>query len=182
MDRYELTLILSARDIDPNSIPDRIIATGLEGASSTTANGAIVLTIARQMPSLSTMIIAAVDDVFLLGSRVESLEPHYLVGASEIASRLGISAAAITHRQQRGGAPAFPPPVCRVQADRPLYDWFEIASWAYRLGKLDWVAVRHATIMREANLLVALYRNSPAKLAAKLRRCLPALEAGLDVR
>jgi hypothetical protein len=182
MNLYELGLILSAQDIDPNSIPDRIIGTGLEGASSTTANGAILLTIARRMPNFSTMIIATVEDVLLLGARVESLEPHYLVGAKEIASRLGITAAAITHRQQRGGASAFPPPVCRVLADRPLYDWFEIASWAYQRGKLDWVAVRHAIIMREANLLVALYRNSPAELAAKLRRSLPALEAGLDVR
>lgn len=180
MKLYEITLSVSDASADLASLTQWMVQSGIADPKAKCVNGAVLLLYTRTLASLSQAIISAAEEAIAVGLRLESLEPSYLVHASEAAARLGITSAAITKHQKRGVAPQFPAPVCHISGDRPLYDWLDVATWAYRRGKLEWKHVRDASVWREASLLIAMYRSSPRKLVSELKRVLPKLEGGCD--
>lgn len=62
------------------------------------------------------------------------MDPKDLVGAREIADRLGIRSASVVHDWRRRH-PEFPAPVARLGAGN-IWLWSEVAAWARRTGRL----------------------------------------------
>lgn len=63
------------------------------------------------------------------------IDPSQLVGAAEIAERLGAARPQVVHTW-RQRYPDFPKPVAELR-QALIWDWTEVRSWAVRTGRLE---------------------------------------------
>ena len=107
---------------------------------------------------------------------MDRLEPDPLVNLSDMASRTGMTRAAMSQYSKGQRSRDFPAPVARVTSDSPLWDWATVAKWLFHHGKLTREAAVEAEAMRVAN--EAIEAREP-KLRETLARRLKRYEASL---
>lgn len=167
MKTYEFTVIASGLDPAAEDFETRFYDAGCDDATVAFQKGHIILDFAREARSISTAIASAVQNVQAAGAKVDRIEPDPLVSLSDIASRTGMSRAAMTQYAKGQRSRGFPAPVARVTSDSPLWDWATVAHWLFEHEKLTEDDVLEAAIVKEANQ--ALARNED--VSECLKRC-----------
>jgi predicted DNA-binding transcriptional regulator AlpA len=104
-------------------------------------------------------------------------QPDSLVSLADIATRTGLSRAAITQYSKGQRSADFPSPVARVTSETSLYDWSQVATWLYQHEKLSRDQAIEATAVKVANEVLGA--NRP-KLRDTLRKRLKSYEATLE--
>lgn len=155
MKTFDFTIVASGLDPAADDFEQRFYDAGCDDALIAFQKGHILVDFTRQAESLAAAIASAVGDVRRAGATVDRIEPDPLVSLSDIAARSGLSRAAVSlyFKGERGRG--FPPPVARVTADSPLWDWATVARWLHDHDRLDRDAVIEAETVREANRTLA---------------------------
>jgi predicted DNA-binding transcriptional regulator AlpA len=163
---HEFTIVASGLDPEADDFEDRFYEAGCDDATLSFQKGVTLLEFARAAPSFATALISAIADVQRAGAKVERVEPDYLVSLSDIASRTGLSRAAISLYGKGERGEDFPTPVARVTSESPLWDWVDVAQWMLRQGRLTGSDVLQARLVKEANL--AAESGQPGQLLKRL--------------
>lgn len=151
MKSHNLTIIASGLDADTLDYADRFFEAGCDDATISLQKGLFVLEFDRDAESFEDALISAIRDVKRTLAVIERIEPDYLVSASDIASRVGLTRAAVSLYATGRRGDGFPAPVARITTDSPLWDWAEVATWLGHKEKLSMDAVAQAVVIRDAN-------------------------------
>ena len=151
MKSHILTIIASGMDVGSLESIDRFFEAGCDDATVSVQKGLFVVEFDRESDSFEHAVIGAIQDVKRAGAVVERVEPDYLVNASDIASRAGMTRAAVSLYASGKRGEGFPAPVARVTTDSPLWDWVEVAEWLAQEKKLSEEAVKEAFVLRGVN-------------------------------
>ena len=176
MKTYEFSIIASGLDPQEDDFEARFYDAGCDDATIAFQKGRIIVDFSREANSVDAAIVSAVECVVAAGAHVDRLEPDPLVNLSDMASRTGMTRAAMSQYSKGQRSRDFPAPVARVTSDSPLWDWATVAKWLFRHGKLTREAAVEAEAMRVAN--EAIEAREP-KLRETLARRLKRYEASL---
>jgi hypothetical protein len=156
MREYAFTIIASGLDPEADDFEDRFFEAGCSDASISYQKGLIIVEFTRAAKNFSHAVTSALADVQKAGAAVERFEPDYLVSLSEIASRSGLSKAAISLYGKGERGEGFPSPVARVTSEHPLWDWVEVSRWLQKQNRLSADIVLEARILRDANYITKM--------------------------
>ena len=151
MKNYEFSIIASGLDPEAADFESRFYDAGCDDATVSFQKGHIIVDFARDAETMDIAISSAIDAVTVVGAKVDRVEPDPLVSLSEIASRTGMSRAAMTQYSKGQRGKNFPVPVVKVTSDSPLWDWATVADWLFQNNKLTKDDVLEAQALREVN-------------------------------
>lgn len=151
MKSYSLTIIASGLDSNNLEYADRFFEAGCDDSTISLQKGLFVLEFDRLAEGFEAALITAIRDVKRAGATIERIEPDHLVSASEIASRSGITRAAVSLFAAGKRGDGFPAPIARVTTDSPLWDWAEVAQWMEQKKELSKEVVEEAFVIRDMN-------------------------------
>jgi predicted DNA-binding transcriptional regulator AlpA len=177
MKTFEFSIIASGLDPEAEDFADRFFNAGCDDATLSFQKGHIILDFAREADSIDAAIVSAVECVAAAGANVDRVEPDPLVSLSDIASRTGMSRAAMTQYSKGQRGKNFPSPVARVTSDSPLWDWASVAKWLFQNEKISRDTAIEAEIVRAAN--AAIESHEP-KLREALQGRLRSYEKELE--
>ena len=153
MKTYEFTIVATSSGNDIIDFSERLFEAGCDDATVSLQKGAAIIEFDRESRSFYHALKSALRDVEATGATALTIEPDHLVSLSDIASRIGITRAAVsnyaTGKRDDGD---FPIPVVRVTTDTPLWDWVDVARWFFRRGRLPLTQIVHARIVRYENI------------------------------
>lgn len=155
MKTYEFAIIASGLDHTAEDFEARFYDGGCDDALVSFQKGHIIVDFAREAESADAAIASALENVIALGATVERVEPDPLVSLADIASRTGMSRAAMTHYSKGERGRDFPAPVAKVTSDSPLWNWAVVARWLFRHNRLSREAAIEADAVKEANDAIA---------------------------
>jgi predicted DNA-binding transcriptional regulator AlpA len=177
MKTFEFSIIASGLDPEAEDFADRFFNAGCDDATLSFQKGCIILDFARDAESIDAAIVSAVECVAAAGANVDRIEPDPLVSLSDIASRTGMSRAAMTQYSKGQRGKNFPSPVAKVTSDSPLWDWASVAKWLFENEKISRDVAIEAEIVRAAN--AAIESHEP-KLRESLQDSLRSYEKSLQ--
>jgi predicted transcriptional regulator len=171
---FSLSIIASGLDVNAADSFERLFEAGCDDATISVQKGLFVIDFDRDANSFKEALVSAIHDVKRAGARIDRIEPDYLVNASDIASRMGATRAAVSLYASGKRGRCFPAPVARVTTDSPLWDWVEVSEWLVQEKKLSQEAVEEAHLIREMNRVIARSHmqlsEADRKLEAELAR------------
>lgn len=173
---FEFTIVASGLDPTTEDFEARFYDAGCDDATISFQRGRILVDFAREADSVVTALSSAAEGVVSAGATIDRIEPDPLVSLSDIASRAGITRAAVTQYAKGQRGRDFPPPVARVTADGSLWDWAGVAQWLFRNERLTRSAVIEAEAVRQANAALAAGRQ---RFGDDLRRRVDEVERSL---
>jgi len=153
MKTHEFAIVASGLDPEAEDFEDRFFEAGCDDATISFQKGVILLDFAREAQTFSKALISAIEDVQRAGAKIERVEPDYLVSLSDIATRSGLSRAAISLYCKGERGKGFPAPVARVTSESPLWDWVDVSRWMHTNDRLPASDVLQARMVKEANLV-----------------------------
>lgn len=174
MKNYEFSIIASGLDPEAADFELRFYEAGCDDATISFQKGHIILDFARDSETMEIAISSAVDAVIAVGAKVDRVEPDPLVSLSEIASRTGMSRAAMTQYSKGQRSKNFPAPVVKVTSDSPLWDWATVALWLFRNNKLTRDAVIEAQTVKVANRAI---ESGERHIHARVKQCVDSYAA-----
>lgn len=151
MKTYEFSIVASGLDPNAEDFEARFYDAGCDDATISFQKGHIIVDFARDAESVREAISSAAENVRAAGATIDRIEPDPLVSLAEIASRTGMSRAAMTQYAKGQRGKGFPAPVARVTSDSPLWEWSVVAHWLFKHSKLSRSAVVEAEAFRDAN-------------------------------
>jgi transcriptional regulator with XRE-family HTH domain len=157
MKNFEFTIVATRPD-GVKEFSEKLFEAGCDDATISHQKGLMILDFDREAKNFSHALLSALDNVTATGADALPVEPDPLVSLSDIASRAGITRAAVSNYANgtRGKAfPTFPAPVVRVTTDTPLWDWVDVARWLFRQGKLSLTELVQARIVRAENIKIS---------------------------
>lgn len=176
MKTYEFSIIATGLDPQAEDFESRFYDAGIDDATVSFQKGHIIVDFARAAESIDAAIISAMDAVASTGATINRIEPDPLVSLSEIASRTGMSRAAMTQYSKGQRGKGFPAPAVKITSDSPLWDWSIVAQWFYENDKLTRADVIEARILKKANEAIECHEP---RLKEKLRNCVYEFEHAL---
>lgn len=129
---HDFTLVLTGITELTTEVEDALFKAGCDDATLSIRSGRAFLTFSRSALTLKDAVLSAIQDVRKagVGADVLRLDICDLVTQADIARRIGRSRQLvhqfITAKRGPGG---FPPPVCFIVDDSPLWLWCEVAHW-----------------------------------------------------
>lgn len=177
MKTFEFSIIASGLDPEAEGFADRFYEAGCDDATISFQKGHIILDFAREADAVDAAICSAVECVEKAGAHVDRIEPDPLVSLADIASRTGLTRAAVTQYAKGQRSADFPSPVARVTSETSLYDWSQVATWMYQHEKLSREQAVQAAAVKAVNDAIS---TSSAGLRETLHGRLEAYEAELD--
>ncbi len=154
MKTFEFSIIASGLDPEAEDFADRFFNAGCDDATISFQKGHIILDFAREADCIDEAISSAVECVERAGVTVDRVEPDPLVSLSDIATRTGLSRAAITNYSKGERAENFPSPVARVTSKTSLYDCASVATWHFQHKQLSREEAIKAEIVKVANEVI----------------------------
>jgi hypothetical protein len=151
MTTYEFSVIASGLDPQADDFEARFYDAGCTDATVSFQKGHIIVDFAREANSVEEAICSAVEGVQRAGAHVDRIEPDPLVSLSDIASRTGLTRAAITLYSKGQRGENFPAPIARVTSEMSLYDWAQVATWLFQHEKLSREQAIEAEAVKIAN-------------------------------
>lgn len=147
---FDFTFVV---DADPHSedFEDRFIAAGCDDATFVLLRGAAAISFDREAQGYKEAVFSAYKQILSTGSSVLRFEPDFLVSASEIAERSGLSRAAVSLFIKGERRDGFPAPYARINSSSPLWDWVPVSEWLVKNKGLPEEAHREAVISRIIN-------------------------------
>lgn len=155
MKTFEFSIIASGLDHNAEDFEARFYDGGCDDALVSFQKGHIILDFARDADTVEEAVISAIEDVLKVGARIDRIEPDPLVSLADIASRTGLTRAAMTNYSKGSRGQGFPAPVARITSDSPLWDWAAVALWLYKNRRLEKAAAVQAEAVRQANNVIA---------------------------
>src|SRR5688572_7254709 len=137
MNKFEFSVIASGLDPNADDFESRFYGAGCDDATISFQKGHIIVDFAREAVSIDVAISTAVENVLTAGATVDRVEPDPLVSLSDIASRTGLTRAALSLYWKGERRADFPAPAAKITSDSPLWDWSEVADWLYRHEKIS---------------------------------------------
>lgn len=177
MKTYEFSIIASGLDPEAKDFEKRFYDAGCDDATISFQKGHIIVDFAREADSIDAAICSAMECVEVAGAQVDRVEPDPLVSLSDIASRTGLTRAAITQYSKGQRGEDFPVPVARVTSETSLYDWAEVATWLFRHEKLSRDEAIEAEAVKVANEAICTHEF---KLRDKMQERLNSYEKELE--
>jgi hypothetical protein len=152
---YDFTLVLTGITELTPEVENALFEAGCDDATLSRRFGRQYLTFSRNAPTLKEAILSAIHDV--RRSEVLRVDSCDLVNQSEIARRIGRSRQ-LVHQYLSGerGPGGFPPPVCHISDDAPLWMWCEVAYWLWQNDMMKEEALREARLVAVINDLLDL--------------------------
>ena len=159
---YEFTFVV---DSDPHdeSFEDRFIEAGCDDATFMLLRGSAAICFNRDADAYKEAVFSAYKQVISTGAQILRFEPDFLVSASDIAERCGVTRAAVslfTKGERRDG---FPKPHVRINSPSPLWDWVEVSQWLVQHKGLPPETHREAVISRIINAGAQINQIDPAR-------------------
>lgn len=136
MKTFEFSIIASGLNPSADDFESRFYNAGCDDATISFQKGHIIVDFEREAESIDAAISSAVEAVISAGAKVDRVEPDPLVSLSEIATRIGMTRAAISQYSKGLRCQDFPAPVARVTSESPLWDWYGVAQWLFRNHKV----------------------------------------------
>jgi transcriptional regulator with XRE-family HTH domain len=177
MKTFEFSVIASGLDPEAEDFAERFFNAGCDDATISFQKGHVILDFAREADSIDSAICSAIECVNAAGAQVDRVEPDPLVSLSDIASRTGLTRAAITQYSKGQRGTDFPAPIARVTSETSLYDWAEVATWLFRHEKLSREDAIEAEAVKVANEAI---RANESKLRDKMQARLKDYEKELE--
>lgn len=158
MQTYDFTFVV---DADPHAedFEDRFIEAGCDDATFVLRRGAAALCFDRTADSYKEAVLSAYNDIRNAGADIIRFEPDFLVTATEIAERSGLSKQAISLFDKGERQDSFPRPTAKFSAKSPLWDWVEVSQWLCEHGKVDKEVYYEALVSRAVNLVAEFERK-----------------------
>jgi hypothetical protein len=150
MKTYDFTFVVDA-DPHADDFEDRFVEAGCDDATFLLMRGAAAISFDRTAESYKEAVFSAFKQIKAAGAQVLRFEPDFLVSATEIAERSGLSKAAIGLFGNGSRREGFPAPQVRLTAKSPLWDWVEVSHWLMQNGKVDESVYREALVSRIIN-------------------------------
>jgi predicted DNA-binding transcriptional regulator AlpA len=166
MKTYEFSIIASGLDPTAEDFESRFFNAGCDDATVSFQKGRIIVDFARDGASLAEAIASAVTAVTRAGAKIDRIEPDPLVNLSEMASRAGMTRAAMSNYYNGKRSEDFPGPIAKVTSASPLWDWSKVARWMFEHKKLGREVAVAAETVRKANEAVL---NGHTDIAAELK-------------
>lgn len=151
MATFEFTIIATGLDPEADDFESRFYDGACNDASVSFQSGHILLDFAREATSITEAIVTAVADATAAGATVERVEPDPLVSLSDMASRSGMSRAAMTNYYKGHRQEGFPAPKARITTASPLWDWADVAEWLFKHGRISKEEALEAGVVSAAN-------------------------------
>jgi predicted DNA-binding transcriptional regulator AlpA len=177
MKTFEFSIIASGLDPEAEDFADRFFNAGCDDATISFQKGHIIVDFAREANSVTEAIVSAVECVKAAGAAVDRVEPDSLVSLAEIASRTGMSRAAMTQYSKGQRGKNFPAPMARVTSESPLWDWSVVAKWLFQHEKISRDAALEAAAVSAANAAIESHQS---KLREAMRDSLQSYEKDLE--
>jgi len=158
-------------------VEDALYEAGCDDATLSLRFGRVYLTFSRSADSLKDAILSAIADVHKakIGADVLRVDECNLVTQAEIARNSGRSRQHI-HQYIRGvrGPGNFPPPVCALGENSPLWYWCEVAYWLAENNLIKQETLRDAEELDVINSVLEMKHNREKKpdLTAEVMRLL----------
>lgn len=138
MNTYHFTIIVRDANAHDDNLDDVLFGCGCDDALLCRMDNVVYLEFDRTAENATTAIATAFDDLHQAGFHDLILQEHGVSSLSEIAKRLGVSRATMSHyANDKRGMGNFPKPVAGVLSGSALYLWREVAEWLYKQGKLS---------------------------------------------
>jgi predicted transcriptional regulator len=151
MKNHSLTIIASGLDTGNLDYADRFFEAGYDDSTISSQKVLFVLEFDREAETFEDALITAIRDVKKAGATVERIEPDHLVSAADIATRTGVTLAAVSLYTSGKRGDGFPSPIARVTTDSPLWDWPQVAAWLVKHDKISSEQVEEAFAIRDMN-------------------------------
>ena len=119
METYEFTIIASGVDPFDANFDDKFFEAGCDDATISVQKGAIILEFNRESKTFSHALWSAIRDVEKAGAIITHVEPDHLVSLTDIATRSGLTKAAISNYANGDRGKDFPAPSARVMTLPP---------------------------------------------------------------
>jgi hypothetical protein len=156
---HDFALILSGITRLTRKAENALFEAGCDDATLSVRFGRVFMTFSRTAPSLKDAILGAIRDVRKAGIGADVLRVDLcdLVTQADIARRIGRSRQ-LVHQYIVGerGPGGFPPPVCHVSDDSPLWTWCEVAHWLWQNDMVKEDAARDAQHVAVINNVLEL--------------------------
>lgn len=177
MKKYEFSIVASGLDPQADDFERRFYDAGCDDATISFQKGHIIVDFAREADSVDSAICSAIECVEAAGAKVDRVEPDPLVSLADIASRTGLTRAAVTQYSKGQRGTHFPAPVARVTAETSLYDWAEVATWLFQNEKLSREQAIEAEAVKVANQAICTHES---KIRDKMQERLKDYERELE--
>jgi predicted transcriptional regulator len=151
MTTFSFTFVVDGIDPYDDAMEDRFFEAGCDDATIALMHNAIALCFSREAPNYIAAVVSAYQNILDAGASVVRFEPDFLVSASEIAKRAGLSRAAVSLYEKGERASNFPKPVARIMTSSPLWDWVCVARWLVEHNKISADHYINAQVSRIAN-------------------------------
>ncbi len=129
---YDFALVLSGVSELTAEVEDSLYKAGCNDATLSMSYGRLWMEFSRKATTLKDAILSAIRDVHKAGINADVLQVDEcnLVTQSEIARRIERSRQQV-HQYITGqrGPGAFPPPVCHLREETPLWQWCAVSFW-----------------------------------------------------
>lgn len=130
---YEFTLLLYGISDLTEEVENALFEAGCSDATLSIQYGACCLEFCRESSSLLEAIMSAISNIHLAklkGVYVLQVDECNLVTQAEIARRIDRSRQTISYYiSGKRGPGGFPPPVCHITDESPLWRWCEVSYW-----------------------------------------------------
>jgi len=150
MTTYDFTFVVDA-DPHADDFEDRFIEAGCDDATFILMRGSAAISFDREAGSYKDAVSSALKQIKSAGSEVLRFEPDFLVSASDIAARTGLTRAAIGHFGKGDRRDGYPAPHSRLSSNSPLWDWVSVSAWLVEQGKVAEEVHQEAMVSRIIN-------------------------------
>ena len=154
IEAFSFVLVTRAADEKSAAAAASYLKTNCAEISIVPKHGFVAVEFRGETRSLTRALVTAIRHVRAAGLKVERIEPDYLVSLSDIAVRLNVSRAAISHYRAGNRGHNFPMPVARISTNSPLWDWVDVMRWRYRTKGVTVQHIVHAKVLRDANRII----------------------------
>ena len=156
---YAFTLVLTGiKEVTPE-IADSLLQSACDDATIAIRSGRPFITFSRRAASLKDAIIRAIEDVRNANVGADVLRVDYcnLVTQADIARKIGRTRQ-LVHQYMSGerGPGGFPPPVCGIVDEAPLWRWCEVVYWLRQNNMVREEMLRDAEEIETINMVLDL--------------------------
>lgn len=171
MNTYSFTFVVGDANAHSDDLEDRFFDAGCDDATLVLMHGAIAVCFDREADTYKDAVFSAYENVQSTDSKILRFEPDYLVSATEIAARSGLSKAAVSLYEKGERGVNFPKPFARITTSSPLWDWMAVSKWLCINNKVEIGIFREAQVTRYVNFGVQVdepFERTREKLEAAL--------------
>lgn len=162
MKKYSFNIVVGGRKItnddDLFEISDSLYETGCADAHPAAYNGTLYINFDRKAENYEKAVLSAISNIeSVKGLKCLSVDIGDMVSLSDAAELAGTTKASLS-RYSNGsrGKGNFPTPILRVDSNRPLWAWSDIADWLEKNNSIDKEIVRQARTTSAINTALSI--------------------------